>query len=135
MGHADAVLVDHAVTGNDKDHSSALEATLRCGAGPVPIAGAGNGTIAAFADAIEHLLDVTIKVRDYQQQTLSDGTDAKAISYVKLSIGDDTAGGWAKTPTPPTNLRGCRAKSRCGGDNRVSALDTRLSPAARHRPG
>ncbi|HEX4751744.1 MAG TPA: 2-isopropylmalate synthase [Solirubrobacterales bacterium] len=93
MGHPDAVLVDHTITGNDKDHSSALEATLRCGAGPVPIAGAGNGTIAAFADAIEHLLDVTIKVRDYQQQTLSDGTDAKAISYVKLSIGDDTAWG------------------------------------------
>ena len=36
---------------------------------------------------------VTIKIRDYQQQTLSDGTDAKAISYVKLSIGDDMAWG------------------------------------------
>jgi 2-isopropylmalate synthase len=59
----------------------------------VPIAGEGNGTIAAFADAIERLLKVTIKVRDYQQQTLSDGTDAKAISYVKLCIGDDTAWG------------------------------------------
>jgi 2-isopropylmalate synthase len=93
MGHPDAVLVDHAVTSNDKDHSSALDATLRCGAELVPIVGEGNGTIAAFANAIEHLLDVTIKVRDYQQQTLSDGTDAKAISYVKLSVGDDTAWG------------------------------------------
>jgi hypothetical protein len=34
------------------------------------------------------LLDVAIKVRDYRQQTLSDGTDAKAVSYVRLSIGD-----------------------------------------------
>ncbi|HEX4307228.1 MAG TPA: alpha-isopropylmalate synthase regulatory domain-containing protein [Solirubrobacterales bacterium] len=49
--------------------------------------------MAAFANATEDLLEVTIKVRDYQQQTLSDGTDAKAISYVKLSIGDDTAWG------------------------------------------
>jgi 2-isopropylmalate synthase len=93
MGHPDAVLVDHAVTSNDKEHSSALEGTLRCGGGLVPIAGEGNGTIAAFADAIERLLEVTIKIRDYRQQTLSDGTDAKAISYVKLSIGDDTAWG------------------------------------------
>jgi 2-isopropylmalate synthase len=93
MGHPDAVLVNHAVTSNDKDHISALEATLQCGSELVPIAGEGNGTIAAFANAIEQLLDVAIKVRDYQQQTLSDGTDAKAISYVKLSIGDDTAWG------------------------------------------
>jgi 2-isopropylmalate synthase len=93
MGHPDAVLVDHAITSNDNDHTSALDATLRCGGELVPIAGEGNGTIAAFADAIERLLKVKIKVRDYQQQTLSDGTDAKAISYVKLSIGDDTAWG------------------------------------------
>src|SRR4051812_45229838 len=93
MGHPDAALVGHAVTSNDKDHISALEATLQCGSELVPIMGAGNGTIAAFVNAIEHLLDVAIKVRDYQQQTLSDGTDAKAISYVKLNIGDDTAWG------------------------------------------
>jgi 2-isopropylmalate synthase len=93
MGHPDAVLVNHAVTSNDKDHISTLEATLQCGSELMPIAGEGNGTIAAFANAIEQLLDVAIKVRDYQQQTLSDGTDAKAISYVKLSIGDDTAWG------------------------------------------
>ncbi|HEX3563631.1 MAG TPA: 2-isopropylmalate synthase, partial [Solirubrobacterales bacterium] len=93
MGHPDAVLVNHAVTSNDKDHISTLDARLQCGSELVPIAGVGNGTIAAFANAIERLLDVAIKVRDYQQQTLSDGTDAKAISYVKLSIGDDTAWG------------------------------------------
>jgi 2-isopropylmalate synthase len=93
MGDPDAVLVDHAVTTDDKDHISALDATLRCGGDLVSIAGEGNGTIAAFANAVEHLLDVTIKVRDYHQQTLSDGTDAKAISYVKLSIGDDTTWG------------------------------------------
>jgi 2-isopropylmalate synthase len=93
MGHPDAVLVNHAVTSNDKDHVSTLDATLQRGSDLVSIAGVGNGTIAAFANAIERLLGVAIKVRDYQQQTLSDGTDAKAISYVKLSIGDDTAWG------------------------------------------
>jgi len=93
MGHPDAALVSHAVTSNDQDHVSALDATLQCRGKMVPIAGAGNGTIAAFVNAIERLLDVKIKVRDYAQQTLSDGTDAKAISYMKLSIGDDTAWG------------------------------------------
>jgi hypothetical protein len=46
MGHPDAALVSHAVTSNDKDHISTLEATLQCGSELVPIAGEGNGTIA-----------------------------------------------------------------------------------------
>ena len=34
-----------------------------------------------------------MRVRDYAQQTLSDGTDARAMSYVKITVGDDTAWG------------------------------------------
>ncbi len=93
MEHGDATLVSHSVVSNDKDHLSALDATLQYRSELVPITGTGNGTIAAFVAAIENLLDVKIKIRDYAQQTLSDGTDAKAISYIKLSIGDDTTWG------------------------------------------
>jgi 2-isopropylmalate synthase len=130
MGHPDALLVDHAVTTNDKDHISALGATLRCGSDLVPVAGEGNGTIAAFANAIERLLEVTIKVRDYRQQTLSDGTDAKAISYVKLSIGDDTAWGVGEdTDTAKANFDAVlSALTRVPGA--LDRLDGRVSSGA-----
>jgi len=93
MQHRDATLVSHSITSDDKDHVSSLDATLQYRGELVPMDGAGNGTIAAFVAAIEALLDIKIKIRDYSQQTLSDGTDAKAISYVKLSVGDDTTWG------------------------------------------
>jgi 2-isopropylmalate synthase len=93
MEHSEASLVGHAITSDDKGHVSVLDATLQCGADLTQIEGSGNGTIAAFVAAIENLLDVRVRVRDYAQQTLSDGTDAKAISYVKLSIGDDMTWG------------------------------------------
>jgi 2-isopropylmalate synthase len=93
MQHPQAALVSHHVSSDDQGHSTALDATLEFRDELVAIEGAGNGTIAAFVSALENLLDVKIKIRDYAQQTLSDGTDAKAISYVKLSIDDDTTWG------------------------------------------
>jgi 2-isopropylmalate synthase len=93
MDHPEAILVSHAITSDDQGHISVLEATLRCRGDLVPLQGEGNGAIAAFVASLEDLLDLRIKVRDYAQQTLSDGTDARAISYVKLSIGDDTTWG------------------------------------------
>ncbi|MDP2711362.1 MAG: 2-isopropylmalate synthase [Solirubrobacteraceae bacterium] len=87
-------LVSHKIVSDDADHLSALTAKLAYQhRTPVAIQGSGNGTISAFVNALEGLLAVRIKVRDFAQQTLSDGTDAKAISYVKLSIGDDTTWG------------------------------------------
>jgi 2-isopropylmalate synthase len=93
MQHPQAALVSHHVTSDDQDHSTAFDGTLQSRDELVSIEGSGNGTIAAFVAALENLLDVKVKIRDYAQQTLSDGTDAKAISYVKLSIGDDTTWG------------------------------------------
>jgi 2-isopropylmalate synthase len=94
MERRTATVLTHQITSDDKRHLSALEATLQFSGGPpAAIHGEGNGTIAAFVNALEGLLDRKIKVRDYSQQTLSDGTDARAISYVKLSIGDDTTWG------------------------------------------
>ena len=93
MEHHDVELVNHAVTSNDEDHVSALNATLQYRGDLVTVQGAGTGTIAAFVDGLEDLLGIGIRVRDYTQQTLSDGTDSKAVSYVKLSVDDDTTWG------------------------------------------
>ncbi len=93
MEHDKARLISHSVNSDDQSHLSSIKATLECRGELVTVEGAGSGTISAFVAAIEDLLDVKIKVRDYEQQTLSDGTDAKAVSYLKLSIGDDTTWG------------------------------------------
>jgi 2-isopropylmalate synthase len=87
-------VVTHEVSADDTRHVSVVHASLQyLDRAPFAISGSGNGTIAAFTEGIEQVLGLKIRVRDYSQQTLSDGTDAKAMSYVKLSIGDDMAWG------------------------------------------
>jgi hypothetical protein len=87
-------VVTHEVSADDTRHVSVVHASLQyLDRAPFAISGSGNGTIAAFTEGIEQLVGLKIRVRDYSQQTLSDGTDAKAMSYVKLSIGDDMAWG------------------------------------------
>jgi hypothetical protein len=82
-------VVTHEVSADDTRHVSLVRASLQdLDRATLPISGSGNGTIAAFTEGIEQALGLKIRVRDYSQQTLSDGTDAKAMSYVKLSIGD-----------------------------------------------
>lgn len=94
MDQRAARLLGHHTSADDEGHISALTASLVYRERPsIAIQGTGHGTIAAFVNALERLLEIRIRVRDYAQQTLSDGTDAKAISYVKLSIGDDTTWG------------------------------------------
>jgi len=90
----EVTLLSHQTSVNDSQHVSSVAARLGYGdRPPIAIEGSGNGTISAFVSALEALLGIRIKVRDYAQQTLSDGTDAKAITYVKVSIGDDTTWG------------------------------------------
>jgi 2-isopropylmalate synthase len=87
-------VVTHEVSADDTRHVSVVRASLQyLDRAAFPIHGSGNGTIAAFTEGIEQVLGLKIRVRDYSQQTLSDGTDAKAMSYVKLSIADDMAWG------------------------------------------
>lgn len=93
MEHGDVELVNHAITSDDEGHSSALNATLQYRGELMPIEGAGGGTIAAFVAGLEGLLGIKVKVRDYAQQNLTDGTDSKAVSYVKLSVDDSTTWG------------------------------------------
>jgi 2-isopropylmalate synthase len=91
---AEATLITHEVSSDDSQHVSVLRARLRYrDRAVISIDGTGSGTLAAFIDALERVLGTSIRVRDYSQQTLSDGTDARAMSYVKLTIGNETAWG------------------------------------------
>ncbi len=127
MEHREAKLIAHEISSDDQGHSSTLSATLEHGGETIEIEGSGSGTVAAFVAALEGLLRVRIKVRDYAQQTLSDGTDAKAISYVKLSIGDDTTWGVGEdTDTAKANF-----DAILSAVSRVSGSWARARPASR----
>jgi 2-isopropylmalate synthase len=94
MNRSEATLITHEVSSDDSQHVSVLQARLRYrDRAVIAMNGHGNGTLAAFTDALQGILGARVRVRDYSQQTLSDGADARAMSYVKLSIGNDTAWG------------------------------------------
>ncbi|MBD0293163.1 MAG: 2-isopropylmalate synthase [Jiangellaceae bacterium] len=52
------------------------------------LAGAGNGPIDAFADALA-TIGYEVRVLDYAEHALSSGTDATAAAYVECAIGGD----------------------------------------------
>ena len=51
------------------------------------LAGAGNGPVAAFCDALTKL-DIDVRVLDYAEHALSSGDDALAAAYVECQVGD-----------------------------------------------
>ncbi|WP_433827621.1 2-isopropylmalate synthase [Actinoplanes sp. CA-015351] len=52
-----------------------------------PLAGVGNGPIAAFVQAVEPL-GISARVLDYQEHALTSGGDAQAAAYVEVQVGD-----------------------------------------------
>jgi 2-isopropylmalate synthase len=48
-----------------------------------PIAGEGNGPIAAFVHAIQRDLGLAMEVLDYSEHAVSAGADALAVAYVE----------------------------------------------------
>ena len=59
----------------------------------IEIQGAGNGPIDAMIDAIKSDLKLDIKISDYHQHAISSGSDAKAVAYSELILGDKSIWG------------------------------------------
>ena len=53
----------------------------------VEVRGTGNGPIAAFVDALERSLGLSVDVVDYAEHALSAGYEASAAAYVELTDG------------------------------------------------
>ncbi|HEY1294765.1 MAG TPA: 2-isopropylmalate synthase [Chloroflexota bacterium] len=78
-------LLHHEVTdGND---GAELTAHLLVDGDTVEIKGTGNGPIAAFVDALERSLGLSVDVVDYAEHALSAGHEASAAAYVELTDG------------------------------------------------
>jgi 2-isopropylmalate synthase len=57
------------------------------------IEGAGNGPIAALADAFDRSFGIMIQIRDYHEHAMSADTDAMAAAYVAVDVDDETLWG------------------------------------------
>jgi len=78
-------LLHHEVT--EGMEGAEITAHLLVNGETVEVKGMGNGPIAAFVDALERSLGLSIDVVDYAEHALSAGHEASAAAYVELTDG------------------------------------------------
>jgi 2-isopropylmalate synthase len=78
-------LLHHEVT--EGADGAEITARLLVDGTPETIHGSGNGPIAAFIDALERHLALSVDVLDYAEHALSAGHEASAAAYVELTDG------------------------------------------------
>jgi 2-isopropylmalate synthase len=78
-------LLHHEVT--EGAAGAELVAHLLLEGEPIEVRGTGNGPIAAFVDALERSLGLSVDVADYAEHALSAGHEASAAAYVELTDG------------------------------------------------
>ena len=79
-------------TSSEMDGNVQLEVVLRDGAGELAATGEGNGPISAFISVLEER-DLSLKLLDYVEHTLSAGGDALAAADIELEIAGRTLWG------------------------------------------
>ena len=84
-------LLDH-YTSAAVESKDALTVEVRVDGEARQLEGTGNGPISAFCDALDSI-GVGVRVLDYAEHALSEGSDAQAAAYVECSIGGRTLWG------------------------------------------
>lgn len=87
-----AELVSYKLERSDKDY---LEAVVRQSGEESGLKGEGNGAIHALTQALQAELGESVEVTEYSEHALSSGSDAKAVTYVQVKIGEETVYGVA----------------------------------------
>jgi len=85
-------LVTYKLERSDQDF---LNATIRCGEQVVDLSGDGNGAIHALTEALSAYIEQPVQITEYSEHALSAGSDAKAVTYVQVKLGDETCAGVA----------------------------------------
>ncbi len=81
------------VTASEVDGGTdTIEAVVKVDGVEREIAGAGNGPLAAFVDALG-AIGIHVSVLDYSEHALSAGEEAQAAAYVEASVGGKTVWG------------------------------------------
>ena len=85
----------HINSSSNKDGTQSDEITigLKHNTDIVSITGRGNGPIDAMIDAIKKSFNLEIKISDYHQHAISSGSDAKAVAYSELVLGNKSVWG------------------------------------------
>ena len=65
-----------------------VNAALRLDGEEMSLDGIGGGSIEAFANALNEILDRELRVLDYFEHAIGAGADAKAVCYMELKVGD-----------------------------------------------
>jgi 2-isopropylmalate synthase len=84
-------LLDHQ-SSSVVDGKHKLTAALSVDGGAQEVEGTGNGPISAFCAALASV-GIDVRVLDYAEHALTEGTDAQAASYVEVATGDSVLWG------------------------------------------
>jgi len=79
----------------DHDRQERISARLVSDSEEITVAGAGNGALNAFVNALERQFGQAIEITDYHEHALSTGSDAKAACYIRLKYNGEAHTGIA----------------------------------------
>jgi 2-isopropylmalate synthase len=79
----------------DRNGHDVIEARIAGPDGTHRLRGEGEGAIAAFVDAWSRWSGQPVRILDYQEHAIGEGTDAEAIAYVRLELGSQPIAGAA----------------------------------------
>jgi 2-isopropylmalate synthase len=77
----------------DVENRTSITATVRFNDEEIIIRSDGGGSIEAFVNALKKDLGVNCRVLDYHEHSIGAGTDAQAVCYVELEVGERTLWG------------------------------------------
>jgi 2-isopropylmalate synthase len=81
-------LVDYQTQPVAASGTRKLTATVRVAGAERVIEGEGNGPMDAFVNALQRGLGIAVKVRDYHEHAVRDGSDSQAACYVAIAHPD-----------------------------------------------
>ncbi|RFD26826.1 2-isopropylmalate synthase [Mycobacterium uberis] len=91
----------HVDATDEDDGTTSITATVKINGEETEISGVGNGQLAAFIDALNHV-GFPVVVLDYSEHAMSSGDDAQAAAYVEASVHGRTAWGVGIAPSITT---------------------------------
>jgi 2-isopropylmalate synthase len=102
-------LESHEMRSDSASGRTTITAQLVIGGEHKTISGEGNGPVDAFVHAMNNGLNTSIDVVDYSEHALGQGSEATAVAYVEMKIGDGTDTRWGVGRDPNTTSAVLRA--------------------------